>query len=58
MMNTYYTISGNLNLIKYCIIYCDVIQEQIVGEDYRQFLQIIPLNSNEGSQVLSNNLDL
>ena len=58
MMDTYYTLPGNLNLIKYGIIYCDIIQEQIVGEDYRQVLQIIPLNSNEGSQVLSNNLDL
>ena len=55
MMDTYYTLPGNLNLIKYGIIYCDIIQEQIVGEDYRQVLQIIPLNSNEGSQVLSNN---
>ena len=58
MLDTYYTLPGNLNLIKYGIIYCDIIQEQIVGEDYRQVLQIIPLNSNEGSQVLSNNLDL
>ena len=58
MMDTYYTLPGNLNLIKYGIIYCDIVQEQIVGEEYRQVLQIIPLNSTEGAQVLSNNLDL
>ena len=52
MMDTYYTLPGNLNLIKYGIIYCDIVQEQIVGEEYRQVLQIIPLNSTEGAQVL------
>ena len=45
-------------MIKYGIIYCAIVQEQIVGEEYRQVLQIIPLNSTEGAQVLSNNLDL
>ena len=58
MLDTYYKMPGKLNLIKYGIIYCDIVQEQIVGEEYRQVLQIIPLNSTESSQVLSNNLDL
>ena len=58
MLDTYYKKPGKLNLIKYGIIYCDIVQEQIVGEEYRQVLQIIPLNSTESSQVLSNNLDL
>ena len=39
-------------------VYCDIIQEQIEGEAYRQVLQIITLDSNENSQILSNNLDL
>ena len=58
LLDTFYPMPGNLNLIKYGIIYCDIVQEQIVGEEYRQVLQIIPLNSTESSQVLSNNLDL
>ena len=36
MMDTYYTLPGNLNLIKYGIINCDIAQEQIVSEEYRQ----------------------
>ena len=58
ILDLFYSMPGNLNLIKYAIIYCDIVQEQIVGEEYRQVLQIIPLNSSENSQVLSNNLDL
>ena len=58
ILDTFYDMPGKLNLVKYGIVYCDIIQEQIVGEDYRQVLQIIPLNSTESSQILSNNLDL
>ena len=58
MLDTYYTLPGKLNLIKYGIINCDIVQEQIVGEEYRHVLQIIRLTSTEGAQLLSNNLDL
>ena len=58
ILNKFYHYSNNLNLVKHGIIYCDIIQEQIVGEEYRQVLQIITLESNENSQILSNNLDL
>ena len=57
-LNKYYFFSGNFNLVKHGIIYCDIIQEQIVGEAYRQVLQIITLESGENAQILSNNLDL
>ena len=45
-------------MVKHGIIYCDIIQEQIVGEEYRQVLQLITLESAQNSQILSNNLDL
>ena len=45
-LNTYYYLPGKFNLVKYGIIYCDIIQEQIFGEDYRQVLQIITLDNN------------
>ena len=45
-------------MIKYGIVYSDMFQEQIEGEEYTQVLQIIPLTSSEGAQVLSNNLYL
>ena len=57
-LNKYYYFSGNFNLVKHGIIYCDIIQEQIVGEEYRQVLQLITLESAQNSQILSNNLDL
>ena len=56
-MDTYSTLPGNLNLIKYRIVYCDIVLEQIAGEEYRQVLQIITLTITEGAQLLSNNLD-
>ena len=58
ILNKYYHFPNNFNLVKHGIIYCDIIQEQIVGEAYRQVLKIITLDSNENSQILSNNLDL
>jgi hypothetical protein len=58
MLNKNYYFPNSFNLVKHGIIYCDIIQEQIVGEDYRQVLQIITLDSNENSQIISNNLDL
>ena len=57
VLNKYYHYPGKFNLVKFGIIYCDIIQEQIVGEDYRQVLQIITLDNAENSQVISNNLD-
>ena len=57
VLNKYYHYPGKFNLVKYGIIYCDIIQEQIVGEDYRQVLQIITLDNSENSQVISNSLD-
>ena len=57
-LNKYYYFSGNFSLVKHGIIYCDIIQEQIVGEEYRQVLQLITLESAQNSQILSNNLDL
>ena len=41
IINKYYHFQNSFNLVKHGIIYCDIIQEQIVGEDYRQVLQII-----------------
>jgi hypothetical protein len=58
MLNKNYHFPNSFNLVKHGIIYCDIIQEQIEGEDYRQVLQIITLDSNENSQIISNNLDL
>ena len=57
-LNKYYYFSGNFNLVKHGIIYCDIIQKKIVGEEYRQVLQLITLDSAQNSQILSNNLDL
>ena len=57
VLNKYYNYPGKFNLVKYGIIYCDIIQEQKEGEDYRQVLQIIILDNSENSQVISNSLD-
>ena len=43
IMDIYYTLPGNFNLIRYGIVHCYIVQEQIVGAEYRQVLQIIPL---------------
>ena len=45
-------------MVKHGIIYCEIIQEQIVGEEDRQVLQLITLESGQNSLILSNNLDL
>ena len=58
LLNKYYYFSGTFILVKHGIIYCDIIQEQIVCEDYRQVLQLITLESGQNSQKLLNNLDL
>ena len=57
ILDKYYYIPGKLNLIKYGIIYCDIIQEQIFGEDYRQVLQIITLDNSENTPILMSNLE-
>jgi len=57
ILDKYYYIPGKLNLIKYGIIYCDIIQEQIFGEDYRQILQIITLDNSENTPILMSNLE-
>ena len=61
VLNKYYHYPCKFNFVKYGIIYCYIIQEQIVDEDYRQVLQIITLDNSENSensQVISNSLDL
>ena len=55
ILNKLFHYPNNFYLVKHGIIYCDIIQEQIVGEDYRQVLKTITLDSNENSQILSNN---
>ena len=40
-LDKYYYILGQLKLNKFGIIYCDIIQEQVFCEDYRQVLQVI-----------------
>ena len=57
ILDKYYYIPGKLNLVKYGIIYCDIIQEQIFGEDYRQVLQIITLDNSENTPILMSNLE-
>ena len=37
VLNKYYHFPGKLNLVKYGIIYRDIIQEQIVDEDYVKY---------------------
>ena len=55
-LDKYYYVPGQLKLTKFGIIYCDIIQEQVFGEDYRQVLQVIALDSD--TQSISNNMDL
>ena len=56
-LDKFYHMPGKLDFIKYGIIYCDIIQEQIFGGDYLQVLQIITLDNTENSAILINNLD-
>ena len=55
-LDKYYYVPGQLKLTKFGIIYCDIIQEQVFGDDYRQVLQVIALDSD--TQSISNNMDL
>ena len=48
-LDKYYYIPGQLKLTKLRIIYCDIIQKQVFGEDYRQVLQAIALDSDTQS---------
>lgn len=52
-MDKDYFIPENIFLIKFIAIYCDIIEEQFIGDASAPILQIIPIESKSSSQVIS-----
>ena len=56
-LETLFCLPNSLDLVKYGITYSHIYQEQNVGDTFTQMLQIIPFDSSENTQIISNNLD-
>ena len=52
-MDADYFIPENIFLIKFIAIYCDIIEEQFIGDASAPILQIIPIESRSATQVIS-----